>query len=80
MVPSYSYTSAIQYPNQSGDGIVGHQFNKRVESFTPSYTQSLLPADLNEKILYFGFNTPYKKSAKQEYSRQFMKSICRTGK
>jgi hypothetical protein len=35
---------------------------------------------LKKTILYFGFNTPYKKSAKQEYSRQFMKRICRTGK
>jgi hypothetical protein len=30
------------------DGILGHQFNKRSESFAPSYTQSILLADFKE--------------------------------
>ncbi len=30
------------------DGILGHQFNKRLESFAPSYSQSLLQADFKE--------------------------------
>jgi hypothetical protein len=27
--------------NMDGDGILGHQFNKRLESFAPCYLQSL---------------------------------------
>jgi hypothetical protein len=34
------------------DGILGHQFNKRLESFAPCYSKSLLLADLKN---------PYKK-------------------
>jgi hypothetical protein len=32
----------------SRDGILGHQSNKRLESFAPCYSQSLLLADFNE--------------------------------
>ncbi len=35
------------------DGILGHPFNKRLESFSPCYSQSLLPAD---------FKNPYKET------------------
>jgi hypothetical protein len=31
----------------SRDGILGHQFDKRLKSFAPCYSQSLLLADLN---------------------------------
>jgi hypothetical protein len=34
------------------DGILGHQFNKRLESFTPCYSQSLLLADFKENNRY----------------------------
>jgi hypothetical protein len=61
MVPSYSYTSAIQYPNQPRYEILGHQFNKRLEYFAPFYTPSLLLADFKKTILYSDFNNPYKK-------------------
>jgi len=76
MVPSYSYTSAIQHPSQSRDGILGHQFNKRVESFAPSYTQSFYWRIWKKTILYFGFNNPYKNP---QNSSPLM-NICRTEK
>jgi hypothetical protein len=31
------------------DGILGHQFNKRLESFASSYSQSLLLEDFKRK-------------------------------
>jgi hypothetical protein len=34
------------------DGILGHQFDKRLESFAPCYSQSLLLADLKKAILF----------------------------
>jgi hypothetical protein len=30
------------------DGILGHQFNQRLESFAPCYSQSLLQEDFEE--------------------------------
>ncbi len=37
------------------DGILGYQFNKRLESFASYYSQSLLRADFKEKhtLLWF---------------------------
>jgi hypothetical protein len=59
---------------QSRDGIRGHQFNQRLESFAPCYSQSLLPySTLVLKILT-------KKSAKQENWSLFMNSILWNGK
>ncbi len=39
----------------SRDGILGHQFDKRLESFAPCYSQSLLLADFTENhtLLWF---------------------------
>jgi hypothetical protein len=41
--------------NPSQDGILGHQFNKRLESFAPYYSQSLLLADLEENNIFLWF-------------------------
>jgi hypothetical protein len=37
------------------DGILGHHFNKKLESFAPCYSQSLLLADFkeNQALLWF---------------------------
>ena len=37
------------------DGILGHQFNKRLESFAAYYLQSLLLADFKENHTLFWF-------------------------
>jgi hypothetical protein len=43
----------------SRDGILGHQLNKRLESFAPCYSQSL--AILKKTILFSGFkNNTYR--------------------
>jgi hypothetical protein len=58
------------------DGILGHQFNKILESLAPSYSQSLLYWRILKKTIFFsGFKNPYKKSAKQENSSLFENSI-----
>jgi hypothetical protein len=45
-----------------GDGILGHQINRRLEFFVPCYSQSLLLADFTEKtVLFSGFIKPYRK-------------------
>jgi hypothetical protein len=50
--------------------------NKRLESFAPCYSQSILPWRIFKKtILFCGLKNPYKKSAKQENSSLFMNSI-----
>ncbi len=59
----------------SRDGILGHKFNKRLESFAPCYSQSLLLQILKKTILSSGFKNPNKTSAKQENSSLFMNSI-----
>jgi hypothetical protein len=41
--------------------ILEHQFNRRLESFAPCYSQSLLLADLKKTRFISGFNDPYKK-------------------
>jgi hypothetical protein len=56
---------------QSREGILGHQIYKRLESFAPCYSQSLLLVDLKKTIFFSGFNNPYQKS-KQETA------FCRT--
>ena len=43
-----------------GDGILGHQFNKRLESFAPCYSQSLLLADFKENHTFSGIKNPHK--------------------
>jgi hypothetical protein len=44
-----------------GDGILGHQFNKRLNSFAPYYSQSLLLVDFKENHTPQWFSNPYKK-------------------
>jgi hypothetical protein len=38
--------------------ILGHQFNKRLESFAPCYSQSVFQADFKKTILFSGFKIP----------------------
>jgi hypothetical protein len=40
---------------EMGDGILGHLFDKRLDSFAPCYSQSLLMADFKEKHTLLGF-------------------------
>jgi hypothetical protein len=49
----------------SRDGILGHQLNKRLESFGLCYSQSLLLADFKEKktILFSGFKKSLQKKS-----------------
>jgi len=53
------------------DGIVGHQFDKRLESFAPFYSQSLPLADFTENHTLLWIRETRKLSL-------FMDSICRT--
>jgi hypothetical protein len=60
---------------QTLDGILEHQFNKRLESFVPCYSQSLLLRILKKTILFSGFKPLTKKSAKQENWSLLMNSV-----
>jgi hypothetical protein len=70
------YCLSLRQKKMSRVGILGHQFDKRLKSFAPCYSQSLLLAYFKEtqnssvvlKILT-------KKSAKQENSSLFRNSI-----
>jgi hypothetical protein len=55
----------LQNKREARDGIIGHQFNKRLESFASCYSQSLLLADFKETKLFSGFNNPYKNIRKK---------------
>jgi hypothetical protein len=49
----------------ASDGILGHQFNKRLESFAPCYSHyplGLYWRILKKTILFSAFKNPYKKS------------------
>ncbi len=49
----------------SWDGILGHQFKKRLESFAPCYSNSpFYWRILRKTILFSGFQNPYKKICK----------------
>jgi hypothetical protein len=66
----------LQNKKEARDGILGHQFNKRLESITSCYSQSLLLEDFKETILFSGFNEHYKKiGEKKENPSLFMNSI-----
>ena len=58
------YRRADYFNSTSGDGILGNQFNTRLESFAPCYSQSLLLANFKENHILL--KNPYKKSIKQE--------------
>ncbi len=61
------------------DGILGHQINKRHESFAPCYSQPLILADLKKTILYFGFNNPCQKNPRNKKTRVYSWiTFCRT--
>jgi hypothetical protein len=49
-----------RYGEKCRDGILGHKFNKRLDSFAACYSQSLLLADLKKIMLFSGFKNPYK--------------------
>jgi hypothetical protein len=57
------------------DGILGHQINKRLESFAPCYSQSLILADVKKTYSTLALIILAKKSAKQENSSLFMNNI-----
>ncbi len=59
------------------DGILGHRFNKRLESFAPCYSQSLSWRVLKKTTLFFACKSFYKKSAKQENLSLFMTCVMR---
>ncbi len=48
-------------PSHFRNGILGHKFNKRIESFAPCYSQSLLLADFNDNHTLLGLKNPSKK-------------------
>ncbi len=54
--------------SETGDGILGHQFNKSVKYFAQCYSQSLLRGFQRKTILLSGFKNPHKISTKQENS------------
>jgi hypothetical protein len=51
---SFGVTQNMNY-EEYGDGILGHQFNRRLEFFAPCYSQTLLQADFKENhtLLWF---------------------------
>jgi hypothetical protein len=66
----------LQNKREARDGILVHQFDKRLESFASCYSLSLLLADFKETILFSGFNNHYKKNpGKKENPGLFMSSI-----
>ncbi len=56
-----------------GDGILGQQFNKRLESFVPCYSQSLLLADLKKTILFSSFKK--QKKLREARKLEFINNI-----
>jgi hypothetical protein len=67
----------LPLPYKNRDRILGHQFDKRLESFAPSYSQSFFSTGglLKKTRLYPGFKNTYKKSAEQENARLFINRI-----
>ncbi len=57
------------------DGILGHQFYKRLESFAPCSSKSLLLADFKENHTLLLFLQSLQKTAKLENSSPFMISF-----
>ncbi len=47
-IPRVNTVWSIVHQAHFRDGILGHQLNKRLESFAPCYSQSLLLADFKE--------------------------------
>jgi hypothetical protein len=63
------------------DGIFGHQFDKRLESFAPCYSQVPSTGGFYRKPFSSLILKIYpKKSAKQENLSLFMNAFCRNGK
>jgi hypothetical protein len=48
------------------DGILGHQFKKRLEYFALCYSQSLLLADFNENHILLWFLNPILKNLRKK--------------
>jgi hypothetical protein len=60
---------------QSREGILGFQINKRLESFAPRYSQSLLLVLLRKPNSYLVLKILTKKSSKHENSSLLINSI-----
>jgi hypothetical protein len=54
---------------ESRDGILGHQFNKRLPSLAPCYSQSLLQADFQEIHTLLWILKSYKKNLRNKKTR-----------
>jgi hypothetical protein len=76
--PTHQTVEAESTLSLSRDGILGHQFNIRLESFSLCFSKSLLLAD--NKKLFFGFKNPYKKIREPRKAKFFMNSILLNGK
>ncbi len=66
-----SVIAFVKARSGSRDGILGHQFNKRLKSLAPCYSQSLILADFKENhtlLWFYSFKNPYKNSAKNPES------------
>jgi hypothetical protein len=76
------YIHSQYFYGVSSDGILGHHFNKRFESFAPCYLHSLLLANFKKTLTYSSLVLIIltKESAKQENSSLFMNSILFNGK
>jgi hypothetical protein len=73
--------NVLQNKREARDGILGHQFNKRLESFASCYSQSLLLADFKETILFSGFSNHYKKNREKKKTRVYsLIAFCRAEK
>jgi hypothetical protein len=67
--------------NKSRDGILGHQFNKRLESFAYDIYSPFCWRILKKTILYSGFNNPYNKNPRNKKTRVYSWiAFCRTEK
>jgi hypothetical protein len=72
-VPYSSFVALLPSRGDAArDGILGHPFNKRPESFAPCSSQSLL---LAEFTIFSGFNNPCEKIHEKRKSNLFMNSI-----
>jgi hypothetical protein len=76
LTKSRPYHSIPYRQPDTRDEILGHKFNKRLESFAPCHLQSLLLADFKRKpFSSLVLKLLTKKSGKQENFRLFMNSI-----
>ena len=70
----HTFALCVQAEEGNRDRILGHQFNKRLESFAPCYSQSLLLVDFKENHSLMQVFKILTKIRKQENSSLFMNS------